>query len=94
MRGVGPRMKGPVPQRKRIVLSLAIYGARPDPEAVLRELLPHLVAGLENTEIADAMGCSSANVKALLSAVMTKFGVKNRVSVAVHAVRAGLVPTV
>ena len=44
MRGVGPRMKGPVPQRKRIVLSLAIYGARPDPEAVLRELLPHLEA--------------------------------------------------
>lgn len=46
--------------------------------------------GLSNAEIAEQLYVSAATVKAHLSAIQTKLGVRNRVQIAVCAERAGL----
>lgn len=72
-----------------------VHRDAPDPVTALspreRELLPHLVEGLSNQEIAVVMGCTVHNVKHLVESVFRKFGTSNRVKAAVHAVREGLV---
>ncbi|WP_454086255.1 response regulator [Georgenia sp. Marseille-Q6866] len=46
--------------------------------------------GLSNAEVAAQLFVSAATVKAHLATIQTKLGVRNRVQVAVHAERAGL----
>lgn len=50
-----------------------------------------LAQGMSNAEIGRALHVSEATVKANLGRVMTKWSVRDRVQVLVHAVRAGLV---
>lgn len=46
--------------------------------------------GLSNAEVAERLYVSAGTVKTHLTAIQTKLGVRNRVQVAVHAERAGL----
>lgn len=65
----------------------------PNPELTPaeRKVLPHLVAGLTNEEIALELGCSSSVVKYHLIHICKKLGARSRVAAAVHCVREGLV---
>lgn len=55
------------------------------------EVLRLLVTGKSNTEIAKELFISVHTVKAHVSSILEKFGVEDRVQVAVHAVRKGLI---
>ncbi|MFB9834791.1 response regulator [Actinoallomurus acaciae] len=62
-------------------------------ERELRVLI--LVArGLSNTQIADALGLTLANVKSRVNRVLTRLGLENRVQAAILVHEAGLLPTV
>lgn len=52
-----------------------------------------LLAGRTNSEIAQSMHLSEATVKAHLSRVMTKWGVRDRVQVVIRAFAAGMAPS-
>ncbi len=54
-------------------------------------VLRHIIGGLTTDEIADALGRSGGVVRFHTKNIMTKFGVDNRVRVAVHALRKGIV---
>jgi DNA-binding NarL/FixJ family response regulator len=56
------------------------------------DVLTLVVQGLSNEEIARELHLSEGTVKKYLGNVMAKFHLKNRVQVAVHAVRHGVVP--
>ncbi|GAA3926391.1 response regulator transcription factor [Streptomyces gulbargensis] len=56
-----------------------------------REVLAALGAGLSNAEIANRLHLVEGTVKAHVSAVLTKLGVRNRVEAAVAAHEAGLI---
>jgi DNA-binding NarL/FixJ family response regulator len=56
-----------------------------------KDVLTLLVDGLSNEEIADALHVSEATVKKHLGSVMVKLHLKNRVQVAVRALRDGIV---
>jgi two-component system, NarL family, response regulator LiaR len=55
------------------------------------EVLKRLVEGHSNGAIAEALFLSESTIKAHVRSLMTKFGVSDRVQVAVVALRAGLV---
>lgn len=55
------------------------------------ELIKYLTEGFDNKQIAEKMFVTTATVKFHMTAIMNKFGVKNRASVAVIAVVIGLV---
>ena len=55
------------------------------------EILQHLATGMSNIEIAQAMFVSEGTVKANLSNVIAKWGVRDRVQVLLYAARLGLV---
>ncbi len=55
-----------------------------------REIAVAVAEGLSNAEVAERLYVSPATVKAHLATIQTKLGVRNRVQVAVHAERAGL----
>lgn len=55
------------------------------------ELIKYLTEGFDNKQIAKKMFLTTATVKYHMTAIMNKFGVKNRTSVAVIAVVIGLV---
>ena len=55
------------------------------------ELIKYLTEGFDNKQIAEKMFVTPATVKFHMTAIMNKFGVKNRASVAVIAVVIGLV---
>ncbi|MFF0472898.1 response regulator [Streptomyces sp. NPDC004284] len=57
-----------------------------------REVVALLGAGLSNQEIADRMYVVEGTVKAHVSAVLGRLGLRNRVQLAVLAYEAGLVP--
>ena len=56
-----------------------------------REVLQMLVAGSSNKEIAAPLGIEERTVKAHISHLMRKFGVKNRIEVSVQAIRQSIV---
>jgi DNA-binding NarL/FixJ family response regulator len=58
-----------------------------------REVLALVGAGLSNAEIGERLFLVEGTVKAYVSAVLSRLGVKNRVQAAVLAYEAGLVPT-
>ncbi|HET6297102.1 MAG TPA: response regulator transcription factor [Kribbella sp.] len=58
-----------------------------------REVLALVGAGLSNAEIARRLFLVEGTVKAYVSAVLTRLGVKNRVQAAIVAYEAGLVST-
>ena len=58
-----------------------------------REVLALVGAGLSNAEIARRLFLVEGTVKAYVSAVLTRLGVKNRVQAAIVAYEAGLVAT-
>jgi DNA-binding NarL/FixJ family response regulator len=58
-----------------------------------REVLALVGAGLSNAEIGARLFLVEGTVKAYVSAVLSRLGVKNRVQAAVLAYEAGLVPT-
>lgn len=85
-------------ERMRMILhtpDVRSIGGEPVQSTILTtaelKLLPHLVDGLSNVEIASAVGCSSSVVHFHLANIMRKLGARNRVAVAVHCVREGLV---
>ena len=51
------------------------------------EVLRLIVRGLENAQIADALGISPRTAKNHVSSILTKLGVPNRIQAAVYAVR-------
>ncbi|MGW8485194.1 response regulator [Streptomyces sp. NPDC055886] len=57
-----------------------------------REVLAGLGTGLSNAEIASRLHLVEGTVKAHVSAVLAKLGVRNRVEAAIAAYEAGLVP--
>ncbi|WP_318207333.1 response regulator transcription factor [Streptomyces sp. SJL17-1] len=57
-----------------------------------RDVLAGLGAGLSNAEIANRLHLVEGTVKAHVSAVLGKLGVRNRVEAAISAYQAGLVP--
>jgi DNA-binding NarL/FixJ family response regulator len=56
-----------------------------------REVLPLLVEGKSNVEIATALFISPRTVKNHIASILDKFGAENRIQAAVEAVRRGLV---
>ena len=54
------------------------------------EVLRYLIEGKNNTQIATILFVSINTIKAHVSSIMTKFGVKSRVEVAVKAIRLNL----
>lgn len=74
---------------------MARAAAAKDQVAILspreREVLGLVGAGLSNAEIADRLHLVEGTVKAYVSAVLTRLGVKNRVQAAIVAYEAGLV---
>jgi len=66
----------------------------PLPELSEREIdvLRLIVKGASNREIAEALDLSENTVRSYLTHIMQKLNVDNRVQVAAHAVRSGLVP--
>jgi DNA-binding NarL/FixJ family response regulator len=58
-----------------------------------REVLALVGAGLSNAEIGERLFLVEGTVKAYVSAVLSRLGMKNRVQAAVLAYEAGLVPT-
>ncbi|WP_328993869.1 response regulator transcription factor [Kribbella sp. NBC_01245] len=58
-----------------------------------QEVLALVAAGLSNAEIAGRLFLVEGTVKAYVSAVLTRLGVKNRVQAAIIAYEAGLVPS-
>jgi two-component system NarL family response regulator len=82
-----------------VLAELGVAGSRrnqPTSEPVLTrrevDVLRLVVRGLSNEEIAAELHLSEGTVKKYLGNVMAKFHLKNRVQVAVHAVRHGVVP--
>ncbi|MFG2133832.1 response regulator transcription factor [Streptomyces sp. NPDC048751] len=57
------------------------------------EVLPLLVSGRSNKQIARALGISQHGAKRLVASIMIKFGAPNRTAAAVIAVNHGLIPT-
>lgn len=57
-----------------------------------QEVLTLVAAGLSNAEIAGRLFLVEGTVKAYVSAVLTRLGVKNRVQAAIIAYEAGVVP--
>ncbi|GGY17892.1 hypothetical protein GCM10010384_25100 [Streptomyces djakartensis] len=57
-----------------------------------REVLAGLGAGLSNAEIASRLHLVEGTVKAHVSAMLAKLGVRDRVEAAISAYEAGLVP--
>ncbi|GHA92009.1 response regulator [Streptomyces termitum] len=57
-----------------------------------RDVLAGVGAGLSNAEIGDRLHLVEGTVKAHVSAVLTKLGVRNRVEAAIAAHEAGLLP--
>lgn len=55
------------------------------------EVLKHLVMGKTNPKIAQELGVSSHTVKAHVCSILRKMSVRDRVQVAVKAVREGIV---
>ena len=55
------------------------------------ELIGYLVEGFSNKEIAGKMFLTTATVKAHMTSIMKKFGVKNRTAAAIIAVIIGIV---
>jgi DNA-binding NarL/FixJ family response regulator len=85
---------------RRVVDAFAggAVAARPAPEARLRSLtgretetLRHLAQGLNNAEIAAALGVTTATVKTHVNSVLAKLGARDRVQATIIAHRAGLV---
>ncbi len=54
------------------------------------EVLRYLIEGKNNTQIATILFVSINTIKAHVSSIMAKFGVKSRVEVAVKAIRLNL----
>jgi DNA-binding NarL/FixJ family response regulator len=65
-------------------------GARPSPREL--EVVGCIVEGLSSGEIAERLGVSQRTVHAHVSKSMQKTGTRTRTQLAVHALRAGLVP--
>lgn len=57
-----------------------------------REVVKQVAIGLRNAEIAQRLGVSEVTVKTHLSNVFQKLGVRDRVELALYAVRARIVP--
>jgi len=55
------------------------------------EVLTHLVMGKTNPQIADALGLSTHTVKAHICSILRKMSVRDRVQIAVKAIRKGIV---
>jgi DNA-binding CsgD family transcriptional regulator len=53
------------------------------------DILPHLVSGLRNREIADIVGLSEQTVKNHISSILHKRGVSNRTQAVTYVVRRG-----
>ena len=58
-----------------------------------QDVLALLAQGCSNREIASRLGVADITVRTHVSHVLGKLGVSNRVEAALHALRAGLVPT-
>jgi DNA-binding NarL/FixJ family response regulator len=71
-------------------------GSSPDPRPVVAlserelEVLRLVARGLENAQIADALGISPRTAKNHVSSILAKLGVPNRIQAAIYAVRRGL----
>jgi DNA-binding NarL/FixJ family response regulator len=57
-----------------------------------KQVLTMLVEGCSNKEIGNPLGIEERTVKAHVSKMMRKMGVRNRIALSVHAVRCSLVP--
>lgn len=57
------------------------------------EVLRLLAIGKSNKEIARTLGVNESTIKSHVSSILGKLGVQGRTQAALHAVRAGLVPT-
>jgi DNA-binding NarL/FixJ family response regulator len=84
---------------RRVVDAFAggAVAARPAPDGRLRSLtgretetLRHLAQGLNNAEIAAALGVTTATVKTHVNAILAKLGARDRVQATIIAHRAGL----
>jgi DNA-binding NarL/FixJ family response regulator len=67
------------------------HGDRPSFTGREREVLEFLVGGRSNKEIGAALGIEERTVKAHISKLMQKNGVKNRLALSVHAITHSLV---
>lgn len=56
-----------------------------------KEVLKHLALGRSNAEIAQAIHVSESTVKTHLSSITTKWEVRDRVQILIHAARCGLI---
>ncbi|MGH7788518.1 MAG: LuxR C-terminal-related transcriptional regulator [Candidatus Binatia bacterium] len=67
---------------------------RPQPAALTRrerEIARHVALGLRNAEVAERLSISELTVKTHLNNIFQKLGLRDRVQLALHAVRVGLV---
>jgi len=55
-----------------------------------KDIIEFLIEGYTNKELADKFNISPHTVKALLEKIFDKLGTKNRVQLAVYALREGL----
>ncbi|HLK12670.1 MAG TPA: response regulator transcription factor [Candidatus Binatia bacterium] len=75
----------------------ASFDAAPQPSpadrltAREREIVRHVAVGLRNAEVAERLGISEVTVKAHLNSAFHKIGVRDRVELAVYAIRTGIV---
>lgn len=56
-----------------------------------REIVRHVALGLRNAEVAERLGVSEGTVKTHLNNIFQKLGLRDRVELALYAVRVGLV---
>lgn len=56
-----------------------------------REIVRHVAVGLRNAEVADKLGVSEGTVKTHLNNIFQKLGLRDRVELALYAVRMGII---
>ncbi|MDX2170799.1 MAG: response regulator transcription factor [Deltaproteobacteria bacterium] len=56
-----------------------------------REIVRHVALGLRNAEVADRLGVTEGTIKTHLNNIFQKLGLRDRVGLALYAVRTGLI---